>query len=179
VISSSQRHLPDNTQKSQKTNIHDSGGIRNHNPKNRAVADPRLRPHGHWDRKRITNNFYLYICVCVCIRIRTEFRSDPDTYTADSLRAGSGRNVLILLASCQQTCMTFTTAVCTKKTPDDGQKSYQKHVEFYSKNKFEKLVHLVGFITRIYHDARSPERQIQTWAGLRNCCDRTPANALS
>jgi len=34
-----------------------------------------------------------------------------------------------------------------------------KHVEFYSKNKFEKLVHLVGFIIRIYHDARSPERQ--------------------
>ena len=35
-----------------------------------------------------------------------------------------------------------------------------KHVEFYSKNKFEKLVHLVGFIIRIYHDARSHERQI-------------------
>jgi len=34
-----------------------------------------------------------------------------------------------------------------------------KHVEFYSKNKFEKLVHLVGFIIRIYQDARSPERQ--------------------
>jgi len=33
-----------------------------------------------------------------------------------------------------------------------------KYVEFYSKNKFEKLVHLVGFIIRIYHDARSPER---------------------
>jgi len=31
--------------------------------------------------------------------------------------------------------------------------------EFYSKNKFEKLLHLVGFIIRIYHDARSPERQ--------------------
>jgi hypothetical protein len=25
-----------------------------------------------------------------------------------------------------------------------------KDVEFYSKNKFEKLVHLVGFIIRIY-----------------------------
>jgi len=24
----------------------------------------------------------------------------------------------------------------------------------------EKLVHLVGFITRIYHDARSPERHV-------------------
>jgi hypothetical protein len=35
-----------------------------------------------------------------------------------------------------------------------------KHVEFYSKNKFERLVHLVGFIIRIYHDAQSPERQI-------------------
>jgi len=28
----------------------------------------------------------------------------------------------------------------------------------YSENKFEKSVHLVGFIRRIYHDARSPER---------------------
>ena len=41
---------------------------------------------------------------------------------ADSLRAGSGRN---------------------------GQNNCPKHVEFYSKNKFEKLVHLVGFIIRI------------------------------
>jgi len=45
------------------------------------------------------------------------------------------------------------------KTPDDGHRNCPKHVEFYSKNKFEKLVHLVGFIIRIYHDARSPERQ--------------------
>jgi len=34
------------------------------------------------------------------------------------------------------------------KTPDDGQRNCPKHVEFYSKNKFEKLVHLVGFIIR-------------------------------
>jgi hypothetical protein len=33
-------------------------------------------------------------------------------------------------------------------------------VEFYSKNKFEKLVQLVGFIIRMYHDAWSPERQM-------------------
>jgi len=33
----------------------------------------------------------------------------------DSLRAGSGRSVLILLANCQQTCMTYTIAVCTVK----------------------------------------------------------------
>jgi len=46
------------------------------------------------------------------------------------------------------------------RAPDDGQRNCPKHVEFYSKNKFEKLVHLVGFIIRIYHDARSSECQI-------------------
>ena len=30
----------------------------------------------------------------------------------------------------------------------------------YSKNKFDKSVHLVGFTIRIYHDARSPEHHI-------------------
>ena len=35
-------------------------------------------------------------------------------------------------------------------TPDDRQRNCPEHVEFYSKNKFEKLVHLVGFIINIY-----------------------------
>ena len=34
------------------------------------------------------------------------------------------------------------------RTADDGQRNCPKHVEFYSKKKFEKLVHLVGFVTR-------------------------------
>ena len=47
--------------------------------------------------------------------------------------------------------MSYRFAVCTvKKTTDDGQRNCPKRVEFYSKNKFEKLVHLVGFIIRIY-----------------------------
>jgi len=37
-----------------------------------------------------------------------------------------------------------------RKTPDDGQRNCPIHVEFCSKNKFEKLVHIVGFITIIY-----------------------------
>ena len=48
----------------------------------------------------------------------------------------------------------------SKKIADDGQRKCPKHVEFYSKNRFEKLVHLVGRIIRMYHDAWSPERQI-------------------
>jgi len=35
-----------------------------------------------------------------------------------------------------------------------GQRNCPKHVEFYSKNKFEKLVHLVGFIIRITVESR-------------------------
>ena len=50
VISSSQRPLPDNTQHSQQTNIHDLGGIQTHDLSRRAAADLRLRPRGHWDR---------------------------------------------------------------------------------------------------------------------------------
>ena len=48
--------------------------------------------------------------------------------------------------------MTYTIVVCTvkKKTPDDRQRNCPKHVEFHSKNKFEKLVHLVGFIIRTF-----------------------------
>jgi len=55
--------------------------------------------------------------------------------------------------------MTYAIAVCTVKSPDDGQRNCLKHVEFHFKNKFEKLLHLVGFIIRIYPDARSHERQ--------------------
>jgi len=60
--------------------------------------------------------------------------------------------------------MTYTIAVWT---PNDGQRNCPKHVEFYSKNKFEKLVQLVGFIIRNDHDAMPPERQIRAqWSHL-------------
>jgi hypothetical protein len=39
VISSSQRLIPDNTQQSQQTNIHASGGIRTYDLSRRAAAD--------------------------------------------------------------------------------------------------------------------------------------------
>ena len=68
--------------------------------------------------------------------------------------------MLSLLASCQQTCMTYTIAVCTVKNSwwRTEELSETRSVSF--QNKFEKLVHLVGFIIRICHDARSAERQI-------------------
>ena len=57
----------------------------------------------------------------------TRSNSICHTGLADSLRA-----------SCQQTVW---------------QRNCPKHVAFYSKNKFEKLMHLVGSIVRIFHDA--------------------------
>ena len=53
-----------------------------------------------------------------------------------------------LLTAVTNTCMTYTIAVCTVKNPDDGQRNCPKHLEFHYKNKFEKLLYLVGFIIR-------------------------------
>jgi len=70
------------------------------------------------------------------------------------------QNVLILLASCQQTCMTYTIAVCTMKNSWWWTEELSETSRvLFQKNKFEKLMHLVGFITRIYHDAWSPKHQ--------------------
>ena len=53
--------------------------------------------------------------------------------------------------------MVYATQVCWHipllcvqwKTPVDGQRNCPKQLEFYFKNKFEKLVHLVGLIIRM------------------------------
>ena len=42
--------------------------------------------------------------------------------------------------------------VYSENIPDDGQRNCPKHVEFYSKNTSQKLVHLVRFIIRIVLD---------------------------
>jgi hypothetical protein len=63
-----------------------------------------------------------------------------------------------LLASSQHNLYDIYLLLCIQCwTADDGQRTCPKDVEFYSKNKFEKFVHLVGFITRIYHNAWSHE----------------------
>jgi hypothetical protein len=70
---------------------------------------------------------------------------------ADSLQAGSEWNA-VPSWFCSQAIskpVWHITLLCIQwKTPDDGQKTCPKHVEFHSKNKYEKLVHLVGFIIR-------------------------------
>ena len=56
---------------------------------------------------------------------------------------------LAVLDSCHQTCMTYTSAECTQwKTPVDGQRNFQKHVEYLDKNKFRKLVLLLVLLER-------------------------------
>jgi hypothetical protein len=55
-----------------------------------------------------------------------------------------------LLASSQHSLYDIYLLLCIQyKTLDDEQKIFPKYVEFYSKNKFEKLVHLVGFVIKI------------------------------
>ena len=70
---------------------------------------------------------------------------------ANSLQAGSVWN-WVPSWSCSQAVskpVWHIPLLCLQwKTPDDGQRNCPKHVEFHSKNKFEKLVYLVGFIIR-------------------------------
>ena len=54
----------------------------------------------------------------------------------------------ILLASCQQICMTYTIAVCTVKNSGWWTEELSKICRVLFKKKIEKLVHLVGFIIR-------------------------------
>jgi hypothetical protein len=71
---------------------------------------------------------------------------------ADSLRAGSRWNCLPSW-SCSQAFskpVWYIPLLCVQwKTSDDGQRSCPKHVEFHSKNKFEKLGHIVGIIRNL------------------------------
>ena len=61
--------------------------------------------------------------------------------------------------SSQQICMTHNIAVCTAINSWWWTEELSETCRILFQNKFEKLEHLVGLIIRIYHDARSPERQ--------------------
>ena len=54
-----------------------------------------------------------------------------------------------LRASCQQTCTKCTIAVCTVKNSWWRTEKLSEKCRFLFQRKFEKLVHLVGFIVRI------------------------------
>ena len=55
------------------------------------------------------------------------------------------------------------------KTPGGGQRNCPKHVEFYFKNKFEKLVHLFGFIIRNLETNITVLKFRQSTLGLARC----------
>ena len=56
------------------------------------------------------------------------------------------------------------------KIPDDGQKYSLKHAEFHSKNKIEILVHLIGIIIKILHDAHLCEPKEGRLSCCTSCC---------
>jgi hypothetical protein len=56
--------------------------------------------------------------------------------------------VLIFLAGCQQTCMTYNIVVCTVKNSWWWTEKLSETCRIPFQNKFEKLVHLVFFIMR-------------------------------
>ena len=75
--------------------------------------------------------------------------------------------------SCSQAVWHIPLLCVQWKTADDGQRNCPKHVQFYSKNKFEKLVHLVGFVERIRFFYTESNKLCVQWKtvddGQRNC----------
>jgi len=90
-----------------------------------------------------------------CTNFSNLFLEQDSTYFGQFLCS-----ILIMLASSQHNLYDMCLLLFVQCwTPDDEQRNCPKHVDFYSKNKFEKLVHLFGFIIRIYQDSRSSEFQ--------------------
>jgi len=100
----------------------------------------------------------VHVCIVeVCWQLASRIRTRPDP-----ARKLSANEVLKLLASCQRTCVTCSIAACiVKKLLMMDRATLRNLYSFIPKNKFEKLVHLVVYIIRIYHNARSLERQNQ------------------
>ena len=89
--------------------------------------------------------YVIQVCWELASRIRMELQFHPDPV----------RKLSTKLYDIYHCCLQW-------KTPDDGQRNSAKPVEFHSKNKFEKLVHLVGFIIRNLTRCRSHECQTRT-----------------
>jgi len=104
------------------------------------VSDISFVHHQEFLTVHTTMVYVIQVCRQLASRIRLELRS-----------------ILILLASCLQTWMTYTIAVCTVRNSWWWTKEMSETCRVSFQNKFEKLVHLVGFIIRICHDARSHE----------------------
>ena len=67
----------------------------------------------------------------------------------DSLRGESVWNPFLSCSQAVSKRLWHIPSLCVQwKPPHDGQKNWPKHVELHFKNKFEKLMHLVGFIIR-------------------------------
>ena len=77
------------------------------------------------------------------------------------------------------TAMVYVLQVCCVqwKTRDDGQRNCPKHVEFYSKNKFEKLVHPVGFIIRVLDVKKNKINK--NWTSHQMCCSTSDVMCCS
>jgi hypothetical protein len=80
-----------------------------------------------------TQQWYMSYRFADSLRARSEWNAVPSWYCSQAVSKPVWHIPLL--------CVQW-------KSPDDGQRNCPKHVEFHSKNKFEKLMYLVGFIIR-------------------------------
>ena len=119
----------------------------------------------HWFLKFIFGiKLYMFQTVLLSI-IRSFSLYTQQWYMSYSLRAGS-RQLQFHPDPARKLSANLYVLLCVQwKIPDDGQRNCLKHVEFYFKNKFEKLVHLHGLIirTHILYCWRKKDQLDVTW----------------
>ena len=71
-----------------------------------------------------------------------------------------------------QVCWNIPLLCVQWKTPDDGQRNCPKHIGFHSKNKFETLVHIVGFIIRIKLGVENLTGGAYDWPTMVHTCKK-------
>ena len=137
--------------------------LRDARPTPRVVQSARSKRHGH-ALKQTTYIMYTYFqsnrksewCYCSCTFPTALWRPRKIlTRPWETVGLSSAKLLLGMKTSCNfdMTCKCIPTCLSKLvpvwhiplrrvqwKTPDDGQRNCPKHVKFYSKNKFEKLV---------------------------------------
>ena len=108
--------------------------------------------------------YVIKACWLLASRIRMEHSNSSNLFLEWKSTCFGQSNIKSFSLYTQQWYMSYRFAYCfravskpvwhipllcvQRKTRDDGQRNCQNYVEFRSKNKFEQLVRLVGFITR-------------------------------
>jgi hypothetical protein len=120
-------------------------GIRTRNPSKRTAADPRLTPHGHWDRHIFINTrpkfqFTMFCCVKNCVNCGKLRQAVLCAVLGRRHRAGTGSRLWTCSAAYMQGRLVESVSVwaCWKKKAGSRESEIDRSINFFPR------LHLLG-----------------------------------